>query len=73
VPSWKSIIGDRLIVEDVKVEHGQMYHENGAALIGKHLKETLETLDEKAWMSGAPAGATDQAKARKTKTGAEAA
>jgi hypothetical protein len=50
-----------------------MYHDNGAALIGKHLKQTLETLDEKARLSGAPAATTDQAAARKTKTGAEAA
>jgi amino acid adenylation domain-containing protein len=73
VPSWKSIIGDRLIVECVKVEHGEMYHDNGAALIGKHLKQTLETLDEKARLAGAPTATINQAAARKTKTGAEAA
>ncbi|MBL8781123.1 MAG: AMP-binding protein, partial [Alphaproteobacteria bacterium] len=72
VPSWKSIIGDRLTVEYVKVEHGEMYHDNGAALIGKHLKETLEALDEKSPATGS-SGTADRTATHKTKTGAEAA
>ncbi len=73
VPSWKSIIGDRLTVAPVKVEHGEMYHDNGAALIGNHLTHTLDRLDGKSPATDAFSGSKDSTATRKAKTGAEAA
>jgi hypothetical protein len=46
-PAWKSIFGDRLTIETLKVPHAEMFRDQGSKLIGQHLGLLLDKLRER--------------------------
>lgn len=44
---WKAIIKDRLTIEDVKVQHREIFREPAARMIGGHLSRLLASLEER--------------------------
>lgn len=44
---WKAIIKDRLVIEDVKTQHREIFREPAARTIGGHLSRLLASLEER--------------------------
>jgi thioesterase domain-containing protein len=47
-PAWKSIIGSRLIVQEVEMPHSEMFRDEASSLIGGHLARLLDSINRDA-------------------------